>query len=518
MLKFFEALVNFLWGLPIIVIILGTGFYFTFKTGFFQVVHLRHIFSETIMKIIKKGNKGEEGGEGLITPFEAVSTAIGGSVGVGNIGGVATAMAVGGPGSLFWLWIAAFVGMILKMAEVALGVYYRERDEKGELYGGPTYYMEKGLGEEKGHKWWIIPAVIFGGGIFSTFFITVQNYTVSEAMNSAFGIPILYASIAYIVCNYIIIIGGIKGLGKLAGKLVPFMCLFYIIAAFYIIGVNIENLPHAIKLVFSGAFSGTAAIGGFAGASFAHAVRIGMARSVFSNEAGWGTSPMIHASAQTDHPVKQGMWGAFEVFVDTMVVCTLTCFVIVITGAWDSGLTGATLTLSAFEKGMGSATSIFLAIGIFLFGVTTSSGWYAYYEIILRHLMKSSPKLKDVILKFYRIFYPIPGFLMVVIATTSGMPGQKVWLFADFTTAVPTFVNVAVLFALSGTFFKLLKDYKTRYILKQEVKPEDQIPIFFEDVEEKENLEEIPAQDYDEEEEEERPVGQGAVLDEQMEE
>ena len=485
MLHYFEALVNFLWGLPIIVIILGTGAYFTIKTGFFQVVHLKHIFSETIFKIIKKGNKAEGEGKGLITPFEAVATAIGGSVGVGNIGGVATAMAVGGPGSLFWLWIAAFVGMILKMAEVSLGVYYRQKDEKGELYGGPTYYMEKGLGEEKGHKWWIIPAAIFGGGIFSTFFITVQNYTVSEAVSSAFGIKIIYASIIYIVCNYILIIGGIKSLGKLAGKIVPFMCIFYVGAALYIIAINLDNLPETFRLIFSGAFSGTAAVGGFAGAGFRQVMRIGMARSVFSNEAGWGSSPMIHASAQTDHPIKQGLWGAFEVFVDTIIVCTLTCLVIVITGVWNSGATGATLTLSAFETGMGTASKIFIATGIFLFGVTTSSGWYAYYEIILRHLMKSSPKLKDSILKFYKIFYPVPGFVMVVMATTVGMPGGTVWLFADFTTAVPTFINVAVVLSLSGTFFKLFKDYKTRFILKEEVKPEDKIPLFYEDKENK---------------------------------
>lgn len=481
MLAYFEALVSFLWGLPIIVIILGTGFYFTFKTGFFQVFHLKHIFSETICKIIKKGNKAEEGGQGLITPFEAVATAIGGSVGVGNIGGVATAMAVGGPGSLFWLWIAAFVGMILKMAEVSLGVYYREKDEKGDPYGGPTYYMEKGLGEEKGHKWWIIPAAIFGGGIFSTFFITVQNYTVSEAVSAAFGIKIIYASIIYIICNYILIIGGIKSLGKLAGKIVPIMCVFYVGAALYIVAINIGNLPATLGLVFKGAFTGTAAAGGFAGAAFSQVMRIGMARSVFSNEAGWGSSPMIHASAQTDHPIKQGLWGAFEVFVDTIVVCTLTCLVIIITGVWSSGATGATLTLNAFETGMGSASKIFIATGIFLFGVTTSSGWYAYYEIILRHLMKSSPKLKDGILKFYKIFYPVPGFVMVLMATTIGMPGSTVWLFADFTTAVPTFINIAVMLSLSGTFFKLFKDYKTKYILKEEVKPEDKIKLFYEE-------------------------------------
>ena len=179
--------------------------------------------------------------------------------------------------------------------------------------------------------------------------------------------------------------------------------------------------------------------------------------------------------------IKQGLWGAFEVFVDTMVVCTLTCLVIVITGIWNSGATGATLTLSAFETGMGSASKIFIAVGIFLFGVTTSSGWYAYYEIILRYLMKLSPKLKDSILKFYRIFYPVPGFIMVVMATTIGMPGATVWLFADFTTAIPTFINIVVILSLSGTFFKLFKDYKTRYILKKEVAEEDKIPVFYED-------------------------------------
>ncbi|GAA6326185.1 amino acid carrier protein [Fusobacterium ulcerans] len=481
MLAYFEALVNFLWGLPIIVIILGTGFYLTFKTGFFQVFHLKHIFSETICKIIKKGNKAEGDGKGVLTPFEAVSTAIGGTVGVGNIGGVATAMAVGGPGSLFWLWIAAFVGMILKMAEVSLGVYYREKDEKGDPYGGPTYYMEKGLGEEKGHKWWLVPAVIFGGGIFSTFFITVQNYTVSEAVSAAFGVKIIYASIVYIICNYLLIIGGIRSLGKIASKIVPFMCVFYVAAALYIVIINIGNLPATLGLVFKGAFTGTAAVGGFSGAAFNQVMRIGMARSVFSNEAGWGSSPMIHASAQTDHPIKQGLWGAFEVFVDTIIVCTLTCLVILITGVWSSGATGATLTLNAFATGMGSASKIFIAIGIFLFGVTTSSGWYAYYEIILRHLMKSSPRLKNGILKFYKIFYPVPGFIMVVMATTIGMPGSTVWLFADFTTAVPTFINIAVVLSLSGTFFKLFKDYKTKYILKEEVKPEDKIKLFYEE-------------------------------------
>lgn len=481
MLEIFEWIVSFLWGLPLIITILGTGFYFTYKTKFFQIVHIKHIFGETIFKVIKQGNKAEKGAHGLITPFEAVATAIGGSVGVGNIGGVATAMATGGPGALFWLWIASFVGMILKMCEVSLGVYYREKDEEDNHYGGPTYYMEKGLGKEKGYKWWWIFAAIFGGGIFSTFFITVQNYTVSEAVSSAFGISILQASLIYVVCNYILIVGGIKNLGKLAAKIVPIMCFFYIFAGMFIIIKNVTLLPTVFSLIFKSAFTGNAALGGFIGASFIQVMRVGMARSVFSNEAGWGSSPMIHASAQTNHPIKQGLWGAFEVFIDTMVVCSITSLVIIITGQWSTGLTGATLTLSAFEVGMGSFSKVFIASGIFIFGVTTSSGWYAYYEIILRHLMKKNIKLKNFILKFYRIFYPLPGFLMVLAAVIIGMPGSTVWLFADFTTAVPTFINVATLLLLSGTFFKLFEDYKKRYILKEKQR---EITLFYQELEE----------------------------------
>lgn len=465
--SFMENLVSYLWGLPLILTILVTGIYFTIRSGFFQLRFFTHIFSHTIGSVIKnKKDKGEEEEVGLITPFQAVSTAIGGSVGVGNIGGVATAIATGGPGALFWLWIAASFGMIIKMVEVTLGVHYRNIDENGSPYGGPTYYMEKGLGEEKGFKYWYVFAIMFGGGIFSTFFITVQNYTVSEAVSSTFGINLLTASVIYIVFNYIMIIKGISGLGKIAGRLVPFMCLFYVGSGLFIIFSNISALPGAFRLIFEGAFNGTAAIGGFTGAAFIAVMRTGIARSVFSNEAGWGSSPMIHASAKTNHPIKQGLWGAFEVFVDTMVVCSITALVIIMSGVWNSGLTGASLTLSAFETGMGSSSRIFLATGIFLFGVTTSSGWYAYYEIILRHLMKKNISLKNKILKFFKIFYPIPGFLMVIIAVYSGMPGGTVWLLADITTAIPTFINVATILILSGKFFELLKDYKEKYIYK----------------------------------------------------
>lgn len=375
--------------------------------------------------------------------------------------------------------MSALLGMILKMVEVTLSVYYRNKDEKGIPFGGPTFYMEKGLGEERGFKGWFILAIIFGAGIFTTFFITLQNYTVSEAIGNTFGISLIAVSIVYVISIYLIISGGIPSLGKAAAKIVPFMCLFYIIGGLIIIFKNITLLPTALKMIIKGAFTGTAAVGGFAGVGAAQAFKLGMARAVYSNEAGWGTSPMIHATAKTEHPVKQGLWGAFEVFVDTLVVCSITALVVIMTGQWSSGLDGATLALTAFEMELGKLGRIIVAISIFLLGLSTTTGWYAYYEVLLRHLFKNRPDIKDNILKVYRWLYPIPGMLLVVIVVFKGMPGSTVWLFGDISSAIPTFVNVFVILLLSPTFFKLLKDYKARYLGIGEVDPD--FVVFYED-------------------------------------
>lgn len=474
-MAFFEKLVGWLWGLPLIITILGTGLYFTISTGFFQFSKFSHIMKNTFGTMLKKDS---DEGVGLLSSYEAISVAIGGSVGVGNIGGVATAIAVGGPGAVLWMWVAALVGMIIKMAEVTLAVYYRSKDENGVPFGGPTYYMEKGLGEEKGFKAWPILAFIFGAGLFSTFLLTLQNYTVSEAIGNTFNIPILYVSIAYIILTYVFIIGGIERLGNLASKVVPVMCLFYIVAGLFIIIKNIGVIPESFSLIFKGAFSGSAAVGGFAGATVAQALQMGMARSVYSNEAGWGTSPMIHSTARVDHPVKQGIWGTFEVFVDTIIVCTITALVIVVTGAYDTGLSGATLTLTAFEMEIGGIGRAVVAISVFLFGLTTSTGWYAYYEILLRHLFKNNIKTKEAILKLYKWIYPIPGIIIVLMAVYGELPGSTLWLFADFTSAIPTFINVLVILILSPTFIKLVKDYKARYLGAGT--PEKDFKIFYE--------------------------------------
>ncbi|WP_249870015.1 alanine/glycine:cation symporter family protein [Oceanobacillus saliphilus] len=476
-----EELSAFLWGLPLILTIVFVGLYFTIGSGFFQFVHLPHILKETLLSLFRKKKK-DNNGKGILSSFEAVSTAIGGSVGVANIGGVATAIAVGGPGAILWMWLCALIGMIIKAVEVTLSVYYRNTDENGDPYGGPTYYMEKGLGGERNFKYWMIPAVIFGFGIFSTFFITMQNYTISEAMSSTFNIGMIPASILFSILIYLVVFGGIKRIGKIAAKIVPFMVLFYIVAGLYIILSNFSQLGDVFSLIFTGAFGGTAAVGGFAGAAVAMVIRMGMARSVYSNEAGWGTSPMVHSTAKVDHPVKQGLWGAFEVFVDTIIVSSITAFTIIITGVWSSGLSGADLTLTAFEVGIGETGRIIIALSILLFGLTTLSGWFLYYEILLRHLFKNrKPKVKNTLLKSFIWLYPIPGTLMVVYAVSYGLPGQTVWYFADISSAIPTFINIVVILILSKQFFVLLNDYKARYLGIGQVDPN--IVLFYEDKE-----------------------------------
>ena len=474
-MAFFEKLTELLWGPPLIILMLGTGFYFTFRTGFFQFRYFGHILKNTFFKM---GSK-EKSGEGIISSFEAICIAVGGSVGVSNIAGVATAVAVGGPGAIFWMWVAALLGMVLKLVEVTLGVYYRERDEKGLPFGGPTYYMAKGLGEEKGFKGWKIMALIFGGGIFSTFFITLQNYTISEAISNTFDIHMLVVSVIYIICVYVLISGGIPQLGRLTSKIVPFMLSFYLIGGVFIILKNISQLPHVFSLIFGSAFTGTAAVGGFTGSVFAQALQIGLARSVYSNEAGWGTSPMIHSTAKTDHPVKQGLYGSFEVFVDTLVVCSITGIIVIITGAWTTGLEGATMALSVFESQIGRFGRIIIALSIFLLGLTSTTGWYSYYEILLRHLLGTKSRIKESVLRLYKWVYPLPELIFPVLSVTIGLPGAAVWMFADLVAAIPTFINVAVVLTLSPTFFKLFRDYKARYLGVGEIDPN--IVLFYED-------------------------------------
>ena len=476
MFSLFEQLTSFLWGTPLLVVILITGIFLTIKSGFFQFRHFGHIVSSLFNK---ERRSGEGDDKKNLTPFQAIAIAIGGTVGVSNMSGVATAIATGGPGALFWLWVAAFLGMIIKMAEVSLAVYYRESTEDGNFRGGPTYYMQRGLGEEKGFKGWKVFAIIFGACIFMTWFITLQNYTVSEAIGSTFHIPYIIPGIIYALGIYIITIGGIKKVGVVASYLTPIMCGFYIICSVIILIVNADKVPGTFAMIFKGAFTKQAASGGFLGATVAYAMRFGFARSVYSNEAGWGTSPMIHASSNTDHPIKQGLMGAFEVFADTMVVCTMTGLVVIATGFWNSGLQGAELTLTAFESVMGSFSRILIAISIFLFGLTTSTGWYTYYKVLLDHWMKGNGKINKIASVILILGTPFWGLLVTILTVYGNGTPAQLWTIADFSTVFPTFFNVATLFMLSGTFIKLLKDYKARYLHEGQIDPE--FELFYED-------------------------------------
>ncbi len=465
------TLVDWLWGMPLIVTILGVGVFLTLSTGFFQFTNIKHIYNETLGKLFKREEE-ESKGEGVLSPFEAIAIAVGTTVGVGNVAGVSTAVAVGGPGAVFWMWISGILGQIIKMAEISLAVHYRERDEKGDPYGGPTYYIKKGIGEEKNLKGLSkVFNFLFIIGFSLSFFIAMDNYTVSEAISSTFNISQIAVSVGYLICVYIFIGGGIPTLGKIANKVVPFMCLFYIVSGLVVIFKNVTLIPEVFKAIFDGAFNGTAALGGFTGAVFAQVVKTGMSRAVFSNEAGWGTSAMIHSTSKTDHPVRQGIMGVFEVFVDTIIICSITALVVIISGQWTSGESGAALALSAFSTEIGSIGRIILTIGIFFFGITTSSGLYAQLEIVLRYLIGNESKHKDKILNIYKWIYPIPPFLLVVYSVLKGLPGENVWLFADLTTALPIFVNVISLLILSPRFFALLKDYKAKYMNKGKIDP-----------------------------------------------
>lgn len=476
----FETLINiivydYMWGTPLVICILGTGAYLTIRSGFFQVRGFGMAMKNAWNNFF--GKNQDDNSAGVLSSFEAMSTALGTTIGVGNIGGVATALALGGPGAIFWMWVSGLFGMVIKSAEITLAVHYRSKDENNTAYGGPNYYIKKGIGEELHMKGLFkVLSALFAIGFSLSYFINIQTYTVSEALSTTFGFGMLSTAVVFTIVLYMMISGGLKRVGRWATILVPFMCLFYLLGGLIIIAKNITVLPECFRLIFEGAFNGTAATGGFAGAAMTVALKTGMARSVFSNEAGWGTAPMIHASAKVDHPVKQGMLGIFEVFVDTFVICTLTCMIIMVTGQWNSGLDGANLTLSAFEVGLGSAGRIVLAIGVFLFGITTSSGLYAQIEVVLRYVVGES-KIKNMALSFYKWTYPLPSLILVLIAVFNEFSGTTVWLISDAGVALPIFINVVALLILAPKFTALLKDYNARYLGKGEV--EEDFKVFY---------------------------------------
>ena len=406
LLAFERALNGYVWGGPMIVLLIGTGVLLTILTGFVQFRRLWFALREVLGKVFARGE-----GRGSVTPFQAVATALASTVGVGNIAGVATAIFLGGPGALFWLWVSGVLGMCTKYAEIIIAMQYREPDASGTIRGGAMYTLKKGLGLP-----WL-------GGLFALLTSTaafgignmVQANSVAESLNATFGIGHAITGIGLVLLTAVVILGGIKRIGEFTSVLVPFMAVLYLGGGLAVLITHASELPRALRLVFEGAFSGTAATGGFAGSTAMLALRYGIARGLFSNEAGLGSAPMVHAAAQTDHPVRQGLYGIFEVFVDTMLICTMTGLVILVTDVWASGATGAALSARAFETGLpGAWGDIVVTGGILLFSYSTLVGWSYYGETGIVYLLGARAAVPYRVLWLVFIYVGATGSLHVV--------------------------------------------------------------------------------------------------------
>ncbi len=451
-----NSIVGILWGPPLLIALLGTGLFFSVKTNFWQLRYLPLAFKHCFFPAKYGAVMDQQGG--ILTPYQAASIAIAGAIGTGNIGGVASAIALGGPGAVFWMWVTAILGMMTKMVEIALAVYFRDRKADGSTWGGPSFYMEKGLGRKFKH--WRILAVIFGFGIFIQWVFSPETFTVAEALSEATGMDTTLLSVFYAIMIWIVVLGGLKNVAKFAAFMMPLMSISYLAGGILILILGADKLPGTFALIFEHAFKPAAAVGGFAGASFMLALRTGVSRSLFSNEAGWGLSPMASATSRTAHPIEQGLWGMIEVFVDTLLVCTTTALVIINTGEWSSGAAGATLTMRAFRAGLGSFGFYFVPILLFLFSWTTSTGWSTYFVTLIQHAFKGRPEKVAPLLKWFWYIYPIPGLLLALFVFKINLSLDFAWLFVDISTSLPTYANLFALVCLSGTFFKLLKDYE----------------------------------------------------------
>ena len=391
----------------------------------------------------------EQLGEGEVTAFQAVATALAATVGTGNIAGVATAIASGGPGAVFWMWLAAVFGMTTKFSEVVLAVKFREKTEDGRYVGGPMYFIKNGLG----WGWMATLFAIFG--TLASFGIgnMVQSNSVALAMQGSFKVPPLATGIILAVITALVIVGGIKRIGAFTEKLVPFMAAIYIVGGLVIIFRNASEIPAAFATIFADAFTGRAAVGGFAGATMSNAIRYGVARGVFTNEAGLGSAPIAHAAATTDHPVRQGLWGVFEVFVDTIIICSITALAIVTTGAWESGQSGAVLTTLAFDTALKGGGYI-VSVGLVLFAYSTIIGWEYYGERCLEYLAGTKPILA------YRMIW----IVFIVVGAVGGL--EFMWSLADTLNGMMAIPNLIGVLFLSGTVFKLTKEFFAKEKIK----------------------------------------------------
>lgn len=443
-----NAINGVVWGPMMLVLILGVGLFLQLGLKLMPILKLG-----TGFKLLWSGRDttDSEKKEGEISPFNALMTSLSATVGTGNIAGVATAIFLGGPGALFWMWCTALVGMATKYAEAVLAVKYREVDENGNHVGGPMYYIKNGLGK----KWAWMGTMFAVFGTIAGFGIgnTVQSNSVANVIESNFGVPMWVTGVVLMVLTGAVLIGGIKRIGNVAGLLVPFMAIAYLVAGLVVLAINADAIPAALDLIFTHAFTGTAAEGGFAGAAVWMAIRFGVARGVFSNEAGLGSAPIAHAAAQTKDPVRQGLIAMLGTFIDTLIICSITGLVIITSGLWTSGESGAALTSAAFAEALPGVGNYLVAISLAIFAFTTILGWSLYGERCAEYLFG------------VKIIVPFRVLWILAVPVGTVVSLDFVWLLADTLNAMMAIPNLIALALLSPVVFKLTREYFERQML-----------------------------------------------------
>ena len=446
----FSTLGGIAWGPYMLAFIAFTGIYLTIGLKFMPIMKISYG-----LKLLKAKSDDKEKGE--IPARSALFTAMSATVGTGNIAGVATAIALGGPGAIFWMWVMGFVGMATKYGEAVLAVKFRETDSNGSYVGGPMYYIKNGLGEK--WKWLGFLFALFG--TIAAFGIgnMVQSNTVANQLQNTLDVEPLLTGIIIAFIAGLVIIGGVKRISAFASTLVPFMSLLYIVSALIIVLMNLNQVPAAFGIIVDSAFNGTAATGGFAGATVLMAIRFGIARGVFSNEAGLGSAPIAHAAAKTNSPVKQGTIAMLGTFFDTIIICSLTALVIVISGAWQSVDNGAVLTSNAFVFGLSSIGESIITISLILFAFTTIIGWSYYGERCSAYIFGTKAIMP------YRILWILSIILGAYALNLGGTTAESVnliWLIADVMNGFMAIPNLIALVLLSPVIFKLSKEYFSR--------------------------------------------------------
>jgi AGCS family alanine or glycine:cation symporter len=427
----------FAWGPPMLILLVGTGLYLT---SALKGVQFRKLGYSLWLALVRRKEKTDEPGN--ITHFQALMTALSATVGTGNIAGVATAVASGGPGALFWMWVTGLVGMATKYGEAVLAVKYRIKDEEGNMSGGPMYYISKGLGWKWLGTLFAIFAALAAFGIGNM----VQSNSVADAVEATFNVPFHVTGIILMIFTALVVLGGIKSIGRVTGVVVPVMIVFYVVGALVIIAINITAVPAALGLIIKYAFTPAAASGGFAGSAVMLAIRMGVSRGVFSNESGLGSAPIAAAAAQTKHPVAQALVSMTQTFIDTLVVCTMTGLVLIMTGTWNSGKTGAELTSFAFQTGFFGGQYV-VTIGLILFAYSTILGWCYYGEKSVEYLFGYTA------VRPYRYLF----VLMVGLGAVAKL--NFVWSLSDTFNGLMAVPNLIGLLALSPIIIRLTREY-----------------------------------------------------------